>query len=213
MGNLELFEADEDNFLARFISMDETWVHHHQLETKEQSKKWKHTSSPAPKKAKVVRSAGKVMASVFWDNQGVILIEYLQKGHTMTGQHYSIQLKRLREAIKEKRPGKLTRGILFHQDNAPAHTSMAAMATIHDCRFEFVPHPPYSPDLAPADFHIFPQMKKALAGCHFASDDDVIAAVEEFLESQTNEFFYTWIKALQHRWSKCSALEGDYVEK
>ena len=152
MDNLELFEADEDNFLARFITIDETWVHHYQPETKEQSKQWKHTSSPAPKKAKVVRSAGKVMASVFWDYQGVILIEYLQKGHTVTGQHYSGQLKRLREAIKEKRPGKLTRGILFHQDNAPAHTSVVAMATIHDCRFELVPHPPYSPDLTPSTF-------------------------------------------------------------
>ena len=75
---------------------------------------------------------------------------------------------------------------------------MAAMATIYDCGFELVAHPPYSLDLAPSDFHLFPQMKKALAGCHFASDDDVIAAVEEFLESQAKEF-YTGIKALQHR--------------
>ena len=51
-------------------------------------------------------------------------IEYLPKGHTVTGHHYSGQLKRLREAIKEKRPSKLTREILFHQDNAPAHTSV-----------------------------------------------------------------------------------------
>ena len=74
------------------------------------------------------------------------------------------------------------------------------------------PHPPYSPDLTPSDFHLFPQIKKALAGCHFASDD-IIIAIEEFFESQTKELFYTGFKALQHRWSKCSALEGDYVEK
>ena len=59
---------------------------------------------------------------------------------------------------------------------------------------------------------LFPQMKKALAGCHFASDD-VIIADEEFFESQAKELFYMGIKALQHRGSKCSALEGDYVEK
>ena len=53
-----------------------------------------------------------------------MLIEYHQKGHTVTGHQYSGQLKRLREAIKEKRPRKLTRGILFHQDNAPVHTSV-----------------------------------------------------------------------------------------
>ena len=102
----------------------------------------------------------------------------------------------------------LTKGVLFHQDNAPAHTSLVAMTTMHDCGFELVPHP-----LAPSDFHLFPQMKKALAGRHFASDDDVIDAVAEFLESQTKEFFYTGIKTLQRRWSKCSDLDGDYVEK
>ncbi|XP_036358546.1 uncharacterized protein LOC115210603 [Octopus sinensis] len=64
--NLELFEADEENFLARFIIMDERWVLHYQPETKEQSKQWKYTSSPTPKKDRVIPSAGKVMASVFW---------------------------------------------------------------------------------------------------------------------------------------------------
>ena len=107
----------------------------------------------------------------------------------------------------------LRKGVLFHQDNAPPHTLLVAMARIHDCGFELVPHPPYLPDLAPSDFHLSPQMKKALAGRHFASDDDVIAAVEGFLESQTKEFFFTGIKALQRRWSKCSALQEDYVEK
>ena len=65
----------------------------------------------------------------------------------------------------------------------------------------------------PLTFICSSQMKKTLAGRHFASDDDVIVAVEEFLESQTKTFFYTGIKGLQHRWSKCSANEGDYVEK
>ena len=111
----------------------------------------------APKKANVVPSAGKVMASAFWDFQGVIMIEYLQKGHTVAGQHFSGKLKRLREVIKKIRPGMLRKEVLFHQDNAPPHTSLVAMARIHDCGFELVPHPPHSPDLAPSDFHLFPR--------------------------------------------------------
>ena len=130
----------------------------------------------------------------------------------MTGHHYSGQLKRLRESIKEKRPRKFTRGILFHQDNAPVHTSVVFHGNNSRLQISTCPYPPYLPDLAPSDFHLFPQMKKSLAGCHFASDD-VIIAVEEFFKSQTKELFYTGIKALQHRGSKCSALEGDYVEK
>ena len=76
-GNLELVEDYEDNFLARFITTDETWIHHYQPETKEQSKQRKHTSSLTSKKGKVFPSAGKVMASVFCNYQGVIPIDYL----------------------------------------------------------------------------------------------------------------------------------------
>ena len=65
--NLNLFEEDPANFLKRFVTMDETWVHHFTPEAKQQSKRWKHPGSPPPKKAKTVPSAGKVMASVFWD--------------------------------------------------------------------------------------------------------------------------------------------------
>ena len=160
--------------------MDETWVHHYQPETKEQSKQWKHPMSPTPKKAKVTPSAGKVMASVFWDAQGVLMVDYLQKGCTINALYYSDLLKRLRENIKKKRPGMITKGVLFHQDNAPAHSSVVAMATIRDCGFQLVPHPPYSPDLAPSDFHLFPNLKKDMAGQHYVLDDSSILKFVHF---------------------------------
>ena len=58
-------------------------------ESKQQSKQWVEAGSSAPKKAKVVASAGKVMATVFWDAQGVIHIDYLEKGKTITGEYYA----------------------------------------------------------------------------------------------------------------------------
>ena len=64
-----------------------------------------------------------------------------------------------------ERPGKLTKGILFHQDHAPAHNSVVAMTAVRDCGFELFDHPPYFPDLAPSDYFLFPQYeKKNLAG-------------------------------------------------
>ena len=59
--------------------MDETWIHHFRPETKQQ---WKHLGSPPPKTG---MSAGKVMASIFWDADGVMLVDLLEKGHTITG--------------------------------------------------------------------------------------------------------------------------------
>ena len=63
--------------MRRVVTQDETWVHHFDPETKTQSMQWKHSGSPSPKKIKRVSSARKVMASTFWDSQGVIMVDYL----------------------------------------------------------------------------------------------------------------------------------------
>lgn len=211
--NLDKYQTDPETFLRRFITMDESWIHHFDPETKQQSMTWKRASSPTPKKFKVASSAGKVMASVFWDAEGVIMIEYLEKGTTITGSYYADQIRRLREAIKEKRRGKLRAGILFHQDNAPPHKAGVAMAAIRDSGFELLEHPPYSPDLAPSDFYLFPRLKEDLRGNKFFNDGEVMAAVEAFLEGQEKYIFLKGIRGLEKRWSKCVDLEGDYVEK
>ena len=104
---------------------------------------------------RVWKSAGKVMASILWDAEGVLLVDYLEKGKTITGAYYASLLKQLREKIKQMRRGKLTRGVLFHQDNASVHKSTAA---IHQCGFQLVEHPAYSYDLAPSDYYLFPKM-------------------------------------------------------
>ena len=65
----------------------------------------------------------------------------------------------VQETFRE-RPGKLTKGVLFHQDNAPAPKSVVAMAAVRDCGSELVDRPPYSPDLGPTDYFLFPNMKE-----------------------------------------------------
>ena len=53
----------------------------------------------------------------------------------------------------------------------------------------------------------------AISGTQFQSDDDIIHAVEDFLESQEKDFFKSGSEALQHHWQNCIDIEGDYVEK
>ena len=161
--NLVIFDADPEKFIRQFMTMDETWVHHFQPESKEQSKQWKHYGLPAPK-AKPVISAGKVMASIFLDFQGVILVDWwLTKGQSITGQYYANFLRQLQEKIKKNWHDKLSLGVLFHQDNAAAHKSAMALAAIHDCSFQLVEHLTYSPDLAPSHYYLFPRWKKSSA--------------------------------------------------
>ena len=74
---LSCHEDDPGDFIDQVVTQDETWVHNFDPESKMQSMQWKHTGSPPPKKLKRVSSAGKVIASAFWDSQGVIMIDYL----------------------------------------------------------------------------------------------------------------------------------------
>jgi histone-lysine N-methyltransferase SETMAR len=86
---LEHFNKNKTDFVHQFIITDETWIHHYTLESKQQSKQWTEAGCSAPKKTRLVPSAGKVMASVFWDAEGILCIDYLEKGKTITGEYYS----------------------------------------------------------------------------------------------------------------------------
>ena len=77
------------------------------------------------------------MASVFWDAEGILFIDYLEKGKTITREYYSNLLTRLDEKNCEKRPGLQKKKIVFHQDNAPAHKSVLAVGKINLSAPEF----------------------------------------------------------------------------
>ncbi|EFN89072.1 Histone-lysine N-methyltransferase SETMAR, partial [Harpegnathos saltator] len=101
--------------------------------------------------------------------------------------------------------------VLFHHDNAPAHTSaLAAVKLVELVPYELLPHPPYSPDLAPCDFFLFPNLKKSLAGQKFESNEEVIAAMEAYFADLEKTYFSDGLKKLEHRWVKCIELKGDY---
>ena len=92
------------------------------------------------------------MATVFWDAKGVILLDLLPKRSTITGVYYANLLDQLRTAIREKRRGKLSKGVLLQQDNARVLTCKVATDAVERNGYELIPHPAYSPDLAPSDF-------------------------------------------------------------
>ena len=78
----------------------------------------------------------------------------------------------------------LSRKVLLHQDNARPHTAAATVKTVQQLGFELLQHPPYSPDLAPSDYHIFSPLKEALRGRRFTSNEEVKEAVHTWLREQ-----------------------------
>jgi len=110
------------------------------------------------------------MLTFFWDERGVILEHYMPRGNTVT----SAELKNhLHPAIKYKQCGHLSTGVLLQHDNAGLHTAHSTVATIQDLSFECLPHPLYSLDLAPNDFHVFGPLKEAMGGKSFRSNTEV----------------------------------------
>jgi len=121
---------------------------------------WRHSGSLRPQKFRVQKSAGKVLASIFWDQDGILPIHYLLNGQTINAEYYSSLLVQLKDILKEKRRGKVTNGVLFLHDNAPDYRVLATQKKLVYLGFQCLDHPPYSPDLAPSEYHLYPGLKK-----------------------------------------------------
>ena len=89
-------------FHARFVTVDETWIHHWDPETKQESMQWKHPCSSPLKKFKTQPSAGKALATVFWDSKGMLMVDYKPADISITGAYYAYLMKQLRTAIKKR---------------------------------------------------------------------------------------------------------------
>ena len=118
----------------------------------------------------------------------------------------------LKDILKEKRRGKVTKGVLFLHDNSPAHRTLATRKKLAYLGFQCLDHPPYSPDLAPSDYRLFPGLKKQLKVHQFSSDAEFIAAAGTWLDGQPSEFIFEWLGKLDQRAKKFFELRGEYVE-
>lgn len=129
-------------------------------------KQWTERGNRLQKKAKSFSSVGKVLATVFWDSHGVILIDYFQKGKTITGAYYALLLNKLKVKFLINFHIFIKRKSCFTKATPP-HTSTVAMAKIHEFRFERLEYLSCSPDLTLRDLFLFPQLKTALGGQRF----------------------------------------------
>ena len=103
-------------------------------------------------------------------------------------------------------------GVLFLHYTAPAYWALTTQKKLAYLGFQCLDHPPYSPDLAPSDYHLLPGLKTQLKGHHFSSDAEVITAAETWLDGQPMNFFLNGLQRLEQRAKKCIELHGEYAE-
>jgi len=192
------------------VTGDESWFHHFEPETKRMSMEWHHLHSPSQKKTKNVPSAAKVMGTVFWDAEGLILAEFLEPEQTVTAARYVQTLHKLHRALRDKRPG---RNIIILHDNTRPHAAHLTSEAIAKMGWEVLPHPSYSPDLAPFDYHLFGFVKDQLRRQHYETMEAIQKAVRQCLRMAGTEFYRRGIFKFPECWEKCVQRSGDYVEK
>lgn len=174
---------------------------------------WHKQNKTRKQKFRLDRSRGKVMLEVFFDYRGLIHYEFIPEGRTVNKQLYTEILKRLRDAIRRKRPEKWAGNdwFLLH-DNAPSHRSLMVKQYLAKHNVTTLEHPPYSPDLAPPDFYLFPRLKMALKGRRFADSSEVIENATERLKELSKTGFQECFQQLYERWNKCVDAGGEYFE-
>ena len=100
----------------------------------------------------------------------------------------------------------------FQQDNAPVYESILVADYLTKMGIKTVPHRPYSPDLAPCDFCLFPKIKENLRGCRYETIEEMEEAVTKVIDTLTQKDFHGAFQKLLERYNKCIAAGGDYFE-
>lgn len=122
-------------------------------------------------------------------------------------------LRRLRENVRRKRPELWRENTwVLHHDNAPCHTSFITRDFLAKNSMTVVPHPPYSPDLAPCDMGFFPKLKIRLKGRRFETIEEIQTESQAVLDAFTENDFQTIFQKWKKRWDRCIDAEGNYFK-
>ena len=192
------------SFLHRIVT-GEKWIY---FQNPKRKKSWIDPAQPSTSSSRPNRFGRKTMLCVWWDQEGVIYYELLKPSETVNAHRYQ-QLIKLHHALREKRPHYWKRydKLIFLHDNAPSHTS-TMVQNLEILNWEVLPHPAYSPDLAPSDYHLFSSIGHALAKRHF-DFYDVRKWLDEWFASKDEEFF--WYTQIAWKMGKIVS-EGKYFE-
>jgi histone-lysine N-methyltransferase SETMAR len=198
--------------LDNIVTMDETMVCYHTPQTKKQSKQWIKKGQPGPIKARVHASRTKQMVMAFFDSKGLVYTHIVPRGATINAIYTVKVLGIFMKNLKKKRPAMLQQEWFFHWDNAPVHTAAVVKNWLAANAVQMLQHPPYSPDLAPADFFLFKRVKEELAGLSL-SQHTIKNIWEGVVRSISAEECAAAFRGWYKRCRKCIDIGGKYVEK
>lgn len=201
-----LLQPERKEFLGSLVTGDESYILY---ENNKRKAYWLPREVEPPAQPKPETHGQKVLLCCWWDARGMIYYELLPGKQTVTANVYVEQLRKLAAAMRAKRR-RVTKVHLLH-DNARPHVASITRQLLEEFGWTTVPHPPYSPDLAPSDYHLFRGLKTFLRDQRFRDFDHVENAIAEFFGQQPAKFWERGIQSLPIRWRQVIDTAGDYI--
>lgn len=205
-----LLRNKKESFLDRIVTCDEKWILY---DNRRRSYQWlDRGEAPKPFPKRNMRQR-KIMVTVWWCVHGLIHHSFLDPGKTITADTYCQQIDEMHAKLKNLSPALVNRkGPILLHDNARPHIAHSTLRKLNKLGYETLPHPAYSPDLAPTDFYFFKHLQNYL---HKKCFDNRAAAEKAFLAfvgSKNVDFYAKGINKLHSRWEECVKSEGCYFD-
>lgn len=211
---LEKFDQGRSKEVGNIVTGDETWIYAYDPETKQQSTVWVFEDEIPPTKVTRAKSVSKQMVAIFFRRSGPVAAIPLVERKTVNAEWYTTQcLPRVFEELSKTRPKAGLRRLFLHHDNARPHTAARTLDFLAESEMQLLPHPPYSPDLAPNDFFLIPEVKKHLRGKRYDSPEAAVTAMNQILDDMPKELFVKCFDDWFFRMHKCIDAKGCYFEK
>lgn len=202
-----------DKVYKNIVTGDETWIYFFTISNKEANKSWLGKDENRPQIVKTAQNSKKRMFCIFFSVDGVITRFVVPKGQTVNANLYANEiLPKVFSNFMEKGGRTTVRDVMLHHDNAAAHKARIVTEYLRNERVELLPHPPYSPDLAPCDFFLFPRIKKELKGKRFDKVENLARAVQAVVEGIPKEDYENSFQSWRNRLERCIEFNGEYFE-
>ena len=208
---LKTYKGCNCRVISNLLTGDETWVHMFEPQKKADNKQWKGKDQKRPCIVKRTISSKKMLYAIFFNSSGPVIQVPCPSGHTVTGRFYkNSALKKMKEFYNKKRPSKGWSGVHLLHDNASSHKCEVVKSLLESEKVKVLNHLPYSPDLSPCDFFLFPRLKKMLSGNKYTPRSSL--GIYQYLQQIPKEDYFSafrnWVKRLQ----KCVSRKGEYFE-
>ena len=197
-------------FLDRIVTCDEKWILY---DNRRRSAQWLDHDEAPKHFPKPKLHQKKVMVTVWWSAAGLIHHSFLNPGETITAEKYCQQIDEMHQKLQRMCPRLVNmKGPILLHDNARPHVAQSTLQKLNELGYETLPHPPYSSDLSPTDYHFFKHLDNYLKEKCFKNQDDAKNAFNDFVASRNPEFYSTGINKLVSRWQKCIDCYGCYFD-